>query len=177
MKQRSAKSLTTPLILLSVLVFAITVGFFVVNNCQLPKQVNQTSSFNQTKNWKTYLNSQFTFKYPQNWYTEKFNEEVKGLSENFFLQGSRADHSFGDHIGNEVMKLNYGEAAYSFDYLKDNFYPNATNLTVGGNQAFRTQNKISIFVGPSENNILTLKFTDNSKNHIDQILSTFQFLD
>lgn len=129
----------------------------------------------ETANWKTYAHSNFTFKYPDNWYSENNQNYPGGNNVSFFLVGTKADHGYGDHKGNEVFSFEFSEDSRSLEELKRDYYQNAVDLMVGGKPAIKTSFNLLI-VKPSKNkNLNIVGGIEAAKPYIDQILLTFKF--
>ena len=130
----------------------------------------------ETANWKTYSDSSFTFKYPNNWYSES-NPNYPSGEVSFFLMGTKADHGYGDHKGNEVFSFEFSEDERSLEMLKKDYYPDATDFIIDGKQAIKTSFNL-IIVKPSENSSLSIVGGfETAKPYLNQILSTFRFIE
>lgn len=129
----------------------------------------------RSANWKTYTHSNFTFKYPDNWYPENNPNYPGGNNVSFFLVGTKADHGYGDHKGNEIFSFEFSEDDRSLEELKREYYQNAVELMVGGKPAIKTSFNLLI-VKPSQNKNLNIAGgIEAAKSYLDQILSTFRF--
>lgn len=129
----------------------------------------------ETASWNTYTHSNFTFKYPRNWYPEDNPNYPGGNNVSFFLAGTEADHSYGDHKGNEVFSFEFSEDNRTLEELKKNYYQKAVDFTIGAKPAIKTSFNLLI-VKPSGNKMLNIVGgIEAAKPYLDQILSTFRF--
>ena len=143
------------------------------------QQVTQPSSTttDEIANWKTYTSKygEFSFKYPPNWYTENVPGFPEGNNVSFFLVGTKADHGYGDHKGNEVFSFELSDDNRTLEELQKNYYSNATNLTVSSKPAIKTTFNLYI-IKPSVTKKLNLVGgLKEAQQYLDQILSTFKF--
>lgn len=177
-------------IILGVILIAVVGAgtyYLAVNQKQTVTQpVQQTTissspipTFDPTANWKVFTNSQanVSFKYPDNWYFQdvsKFGGATEGSTYGFYMNGVKADPSSGDHKGNEVFIFNSTKGKYSIDDLKKGL-TNSQEVKIGDNSAIRTDSTVEIL---TDSGIIHLGFvSQEAKNSIDAILSTFKFLD
>lgn len=130
----------------------------------------------EISSWKTftYINNEFSFKYPNNWIIDN-TEVADGAYINFFLEGTVAKKTENMHeFGNEVFKLMvYGDEVV-FNGLK-NVVPVPKDFVVGGKVALKGTNQIDILIGTTSKKVLNLEVREPAKPYIDQILSTFKF--
>lgn len=129
-----------------------------------------------TSSWKTFssINNDFSFKYPPSWFTENTNAS-DGTYTNFFREGTQPQKTTTQHNrGNETfLLLVYGDESI-FNNLKS-VVPSPIPITVAGKQALKSNNAIDILIGSTNTKVLHLEVRDESKQYIDQILSTFKF--
>jgi hypothetical protein len=182
-KQTNQKGVVHLLLLLAVAFVAVVgIGYFAYQNGQLrklsPSEKTKTSkTVSDTSDWKTFTSSSglMTFKYPSNWYWEPYLETEEAQSIDFFIEGATADHSSGDHHGNEIFNVNIQKDNRTLEAIKNYYYKDATSLTIAGKSAIKTPNNKYI-VKPFPTylvNISTGKL--DSQEMAKQILSTFEF--
>lgn len=134
---------------------------------------------NETANWKTFTSAKakISFKYPELWYVQdvsSFGGADEGSTYGFFLSGTDADPSYGDHRGNEVFVFNSSESDYSIEDLEGR-YKDSQQFTVDGRPAVRSG---SIILIPIKDRLIHLGIAQNqAEMYVDQILSTFKLLD
>ena len=131
-----------------------------------------------TANWKTYTANEFTFKYPVNWFIEDTKVVEDGSYVNFFLGETEPKTTTTDESrGNEVFRIIvYGDESV-FSGLK-NIVPSPTTITVSGKPALRSSGQVDILIGSVNKRVLHLDIAaEGGKSYIDQILSTFKFVD
>jgi len=142
------------------------------------KSISTPAPFS-TNTWETYTSSNgvVTFKYPPEWYWEPYIESEEAQSVDFFLEGTPADHSSGDHSGNEVFSINTQKDVRTLEEIKNNYYNDATVIYLSGKPTIRTSSNLYIIKPNSDYlvNIMTGKL--ESEELRNQILSTFKFMD
>lgn len=131
-----------------------------------------------TANWKnfTYTIASISFKYPNSWYVQDDSEyggAPEGTSFGFYIGGAKADPTYGDHTGNEILNVSFSEGEFSLEELKKN-NKKAIETTINGKPALRTDSFIQIITNKG---LFHLGFKGEGKTNLDQILSTFRFLD
>ncbi|MBI4066755.1 hypothetical protein HY407_00070 [Candidatus Gottesmanbacteria bacterium] len=130
-----------------------------------------------TANWKTYAHSAFTFKYPINWYFQEVPDFPGGNNVSFFLVGTKADHGYGDHEGNEVFSFELSKDVRSLDELKRDYYKDAVDLIINDKQAIKTSFNLLIIKISEDEKLSIVGGKETAKPYLDQILSTFKFVD
>ncbi len=152
-----------------------------------------------TSNWKTYINSDFglTLRYPNNW-TAKENWGTSGLKEFHYLvlltDPSNVDEVVGGNIGimawdnPSSLTLKEFRDAYSSGAGPGIYNDSAQQIIVAGHTAYLSHNqncepvKCSIYTIPVGTKIYEVYIFSPDKIKadrptIDQIFSTFKFLD
>ncbi len=167
-----------------VILIAVAGGIFFLGRMTTPKPQPSPLSTeapakveDPTANWKTSISKggEFSFKYPPSWYPEDNPGYPGGNNVGFFLVGTKADHGYGDHKGNEVFTFELSDDNRSLADLKNNYYKDATELTISGKPALRTSFNLFI-IKPSQTKVLNIVGgTEEARKYIDQILSTFRF--
>jgi hypothetical protein len=131
-----------------------------------------------TADWKTYkyINNEFSFKYPPNWYIEPTSVK-EGDYINFFLEGTTPDLTKTmDRTGNEILRIMvYGDESI-FNSLK-NIVPPPTIITVAGKTALKSDIQVNVLIGSTNKRVLDIEVREGAQPYIDQILSTFKFVD
>lgn len=135
-----------------------------------------TSKPNSTTNWIVYKDNTLgiEFKHPSNWYWET----VPGFKQNnisFFKTGTQADHSFGDHAGNELLNLSIQEDNRTLVELKTNTYPKSSFTAINNNQAIMTTYN-SFLVKPDKNKLLFITVRKLTPETTHRVLSSIEFL-
>lgn len=132
----------------------------------------------ETADWKMFnYKEQLSFRYPRNWYIGKPTEIEEGNLVSFFLEGTDPDYSAPEYLGNEVLELMvYGDEGI-FNNLRDYVIPKPTVTTIAGRPALRDEVNVDILIGSTDKKVLHLTVREGAKLYIDQILSTFRFLD
>lgn len=140
----------------------------------------------QTDGWELYiaLDNSYSFKYPDQWYIEN-PSSTKGLT--FFKFGVTPVHSTSGVFGNEsLVTIDY--SWQRFDDLKASKYsdgsPAYIESVINGKRLLRSKDLLSADIlinhaeGSGEDRILNVRILDPDDAPIlDQILSTFKFLD
>ncbi|EKD57318.1 MAG: hypothetical protein ACD_57C00345G0005 [uncultured bacterium] len=125
----------------------------------------------ETANWKIYENKYFVFKYPPNWFYESPSWLPQEENVSFFMEGTKADHSDGDHKGNEVFIFGFGAQGDTVDKIRKDYYPNAKEITVASRKAIKISES-HVIISISSDRIMNI-----SGQNLSQILATFRFLD
>ena len=147
-----------------------------------PKKITDDIS-----NWKTYRNDEygFEFRYPPTLFYEEcalYSYTVRCLS--FFSIGSTPMFSQGGHDGNEYFSVYVQTDSKSLELYKDELLGNPSNSsvplyinTLSGYKISSESTNHYLFQGT--NKYLYSIFTRNlnSNSSINQILSTFRFID
>ena len=134
------------------------------------------SDAGEMANWKTYTHSSFIFKYPDNWYPEDNPDYPGGNNVSFFLVGTKADHGYGDYKGNEVFSFEFSEDGRLLEELKRDYYQNAVELMVGDKPAIKTSFGLLIVKSSANKKLNIVGGIEAAKPYLDQILSTFRFI-
>lgn len=139
------------------------------------KFTDSTSSI--PADWKTYIfkSNEFSFQYPSIWYPNENQNYPGGNNISFFLNGSKADHGFGDHVGNEVFSLEISDDKRTLQELKNNYYPTATVSVIAGKDAIITSFNLYIIKMSSSKNLTIVGGIKAADLYRDQILSTLKF--
>lgn len=127
--------------------------------------------------WLTYEHSNFIFKYPVEWYAVEHPDYPGGNNISFFLIGTKADHGYGDHKGNEVFSLEFSEDKRSLDELKNNYYPGSTSLTIAEKPAIKTSFGLIIVKPTTDTKLNLVTGIEEAKPYVSQILPSFKFTD
>lgn len=127
--------------------------------------------------WKTYENQQFgfTFKYPPNWYWEINPDAGTENNISFFLVGEEADHSYGDHSGNEIFSISIQKDSRTLTELKNNYYKSATETQIDGKQAIKTEFDLYLLKLDEENILHIVAGKPRAIEYKNLILSTLHF--
>lgn len=125
-----------------------------------------------TEGWKAYTNSKvnFSFKYPVTWYYQddsSYGGADPGSTYAFYVSGTKADPTYGDHSGNEVFVVGILDRDES---VAKNF-EKATKY-VDGKPVLESESFVQIL---GNNKIVHLGFKGEGGSYLDQILSTFKF--
>ena len=142
-----------------------------------PTQPTNTPTLDLTANWKTFTNAQvgISFRYPSTWYFQddsKYGGAPPGNTYSFYVNGSKADPSFGDHKGNEVFTINFSHGAYTIEEL-NNTYKDAVEIAIDNRPALKKSNLIIIL---NDRSLIHIGYSKDVQIHLDQILSTFRFI-
>lgn len=124
---------------------------------------------NETANWKTYFNStdSYSLKYPPTWEFEELEKNWVA----FFPKGSNHDTSVD---GNLQLQIQAAEDNRTIDYLKLEYFSNATETSIEGKPALKL--KEWAIIKPTElRGIEISSFSTEGTEVFDQILSTFRF--
>jgi hypothetical protein len=83
-------------------------------------------------------NNDFSFQYPSDWYPEENPEYPGGSNISFFKVGTKSDHGYADHQGNELLSFEYSNDPRTLDSLKKEYYRDAKELTIASKPAILT---------------------------------------
>lgn len=127
--------------------------------------------------WKTFTfkSNEFSFQYPPIWYPDENPNYPGGNNISFFLNGTKADHGSGDHIGNEVFSFEISDDKRTLQELKNNYYPTATVSTIAGKDVIITSFNLYIIKISSSKNLTIVGGIKAADLYRDQILSTLKF--
>lgn len=145
---------------------------------RVPVETNlDPTLLDKNANWKTYTNNEFSFKYPGNWYSEENPQYPGGNNISFFLEATKADRGYADHIGNEVFSFELSEDQTELKDLKQQYYPDATDLTIVDKPAIRTSFDLYIIKISKDKTLKIVGGLKEGSKFTSDILSTFKFLD
>lgn len=169
-----------PILIVLILAFLVG-GYLVYQNQPKPSPSPQPSpspdaspapnGAGETANWKTYISSEFSLKYPNTLFIDP--EKVKeGEYINFFLEGTTPNPTKSMYkLGNEVFRiLVYGDEGV-FNGLRG-AVPTPKNITVDGKSALRFDNQLDIL---ERDKVLHLEFREESKSYMDQVIANIKF--
>jgi hypothetical protein len=131
-----------------------------------------TSTPDPTADWKTYKNSELSFKYPQDWTTEEIR--IIGTNPEVIISVATKDSS----LMTECMKLDTTEKESKFVIKK------FSRITTGEMCSTSDSSPREIWVVPTEDDYspgisyrYTSKDNPEAENILNQILSTFEFIE
>lgn len=132
-----------------------------------------TPTENPMANWRTYTNNYITFRYPPSWYprTDPLSNNETDVS--FFLTGTQADFSEGDHTGNEMLFVM--QILDPIEKIQRERYPNIPITVTGDKKKIRVSKNHSIFELAKTSSLSIMLGKKNPEMHLDQILSTLTF--
>ncbi len=145
-------------------------------NDSLQSVVEPMPIVDETANWKIYTakNNEFSFKYPADWYYEPVpGYEAHEVS--FFLNGTKADHGYGDHKGNEVFTVDITDDDRSLQLLKNNYYPDASFTTIADKPTLKTSFGLIIVKVSGKSQLTIVGGLKAAESYTEKILSTFKF--
>jgi len=142
----------------------------------------------QMEGWETYENEEygFSFRYPPGSIEYEDQRSISYGYIVFFKPAITPLFSEGGHIGNELVTIYKKESALSLeDYKKElvkntNINTEVIPLTVGGKPAIQYYDEYYSnlsFVVQVNGGFLHIKFNSASSMIVDQILSTFEFVE
>lgn len=135
------------------------------------EQAPHLAKKDETAGWKTFKNKYFSFKYPPTWFYESPPWLPADENVSFFVMGAKADHSDGDHKGNEVLISAFGIQGETTIELKKDYYLAAKDTTIAGREAIRVSES-RVIISISSDRTVSI-----SSQNLEEILSTFKFLD
>ena len=176
--ERNSRGFALIILLFLVLIVAGIAGAYYLGTQKNPTSTPTPSpTSNETTNWKTFTSPEgdFTFKFPTSWVYQDDSAQGgadQGSSFGFYEADKEIDPSFGDHIGNEIVILGLLDV-----YTESKF--NDAEVSIGGRPALEKNVGDYVYVDILGNNqqIHIAFLYEESKKSMDQILSTFQFLE
>lgn len=154
-----------------------------ITTAPIPSQtVSPTTKSDEMKGWKTYKNEEygFEFKHPSDWFSNK--DSYKRI--NFFKANTTPQISEGGHEGNELLVV-YGVESplsleeYGEDLIKRIKIAEVFPQEIGEQSGLRYYNEYfsnNSYIVKTNNGFLTISFHKADYDTIDQILSTFEFI-
>jgi len=163
-----------------------------LSKAQISQYITTTPILSQTispitqsdgmEGWKTYKNKEygFEFKHPSDWFSNK--DSYKRI--NFFKTNTTPLISEGGHLGNELLVVYWIESPLSLDEYGDKLIERIHIAEVfpqeiGDQSGFRYHDEYfsnNSYIVKTNNGFLTISFHEADYDSINQILSTFEFI-
>src|SRR3989344_2839513 len=141
-------------------------------------------------NWKTYRNKEyeFEFQYPNNWFFQGPPNWSDKKTVHFFAVGTTPEYALGGYSGNELLTLyvvlnEQSLEKYREELLQSGYEGKFSSIQIDNKPAIKatpgiiTGSESDYYVTTNSNNLLHLSIGAIDQKSLDQILSTFRFLD